>query len=171
MSVRSLDIHKKRVHYKRFSCDQCDKSFANPDTLEHHKNNTHISKFKCNICGFEAKNLKFLNLHKGAKHTTIPLVKGMGMKRDTSTKNKVPSKKAKLSLSPNTEKEGGNKVCTSESSSEESDFEEPKPWSEVPWVNSDKVVAGISIKGKAKKSFKKYSEKVVSLLKKKVKAL
>ena len=48
------------------------------------------------------------------------------------------------------------------------DFEEPKPWSEVPWNNSDKELAGISIKGKAK-IFKNYSSKVGCLLKKRAK--
>ena len=71
-----------------FSCDECDKKFKVEAGLHHHKINTHQSKFECEVCDFKAKNLKFLNLHKANKHTSIPLVKGSGIKRDASIKTK-----------------------------------------------------------------------------------
>ena len=53
------------------------------------------------------------------------------------------------------------------SSDEELSFEEPKPWNEVPWVNSDNEPMGLSIKGKAK-LFKTSSLKIVSLMKRRM---
>ena len=80
ISLRSLELHKNKVHAALHSCDECDKKFSEKDSLKHHKLNIHAVEFKCSECEFVARNLKFLNLHKATKHTSIPLVKGMGMK-------------------------------------------------------------------------------------------
>ena len=107
--MRSVDIHKIRAHAPTFDCNECEKKFTKVETLNNHKNKSHKVGFKCDICEFMAVNKKFLNLHKEAKHSTIPLVKGMGMKRDASIKTNKPDKRAKIHTSPNKveEKEEG----------------------------------------------------------------
>ena len=86
----------------------------------------------------------------------------MGIKRDASVKSVASEKKAKLNLSPNKEKETLKRDDTTESSDDEIEFQKPKPWNEVPWFNSDKVVQGISIKPKGN-MFKSLSAKVGKL--------
>ena len=153
LSLRSLELHKMKVHASLVSCDECDKKFSKTENLKYHKMNTHTNEYKCTVCNFVARNMKFLNLHQAAKHTTIPLVKGMGMKRDASVRSKFPTKRAKLNLSAERKKEDNNDAFIIESSEEEEEFEESKPWSEAPWLNSEKEVVGVNIKGKNKKSF------------------
>ena len=134
------------------ACDLCDKKFANNAGLDHHKMNTHKRKFTCDLCSFEAINLKSLNLHSANKHTNIPLIKGMGMKRDASIKSQLPTKRAKLFVSPNNRnaslinKEEIKEVNVTNSSDEDMEFEEPKPWKIEPWMNSDNEVTGLNIK-------------------------
>ena len=59
-------------------------------------------------------------------------------------------------------------MVVTDSSDSELKFEEPKPWTEHPWLNSDKEVLGITIKGKHK-SFRNNSAKIVNLMKKRIK--
>ena len=146
ISVRSLELHKNKSHTPLLNCEQCDKKFSKIAMLKHHKSNSHEQENKCNSGEFHAKSLKFLNLHKAAKHLNIPLVKGMGIKRDASIKSQKSEKKVKLSQSPN-KVDKKEEVITESSDDEELPFAEPKPWSEIPWVNSDKVPMGLSIKG------------------------
>ena len=169
ISERSLDLHMKRIHAPKLNCDKCEMIFVKDSSLEHHKLNSHNDKFQCDLCDYKAKTLKFLNLHKAAKHTKIPLVMGMGIKRDGSvkSKSKTPSKRAKLNISPNKKEEEPTQVVT-ESSDSELEFEEPKPWTEKPYYNSDNEVMGHTIKGKGK-TFIHNSGKVANLLKKRMK--
>ena len=48
------------------------------------------------------------------------------------------------------------------------EYEEPKPWTEKPYYNSDKEIIGMTIKGKHKK-FITNSGKIVNLMKKRMK--
>ena len=89
----------------------------------------------------------------------------MGIKRDASLGAQKPEKKVKLTQSP--KKVDHKEEAVIESSDEELSFEEPKPWNEVPWVNSDNEPMGLSIKGKAK-LFKTSSLKIVSLMKRRM---
>ena len=161
-------VCKQLKRDKLYDCKLCNKKFSRKANLEHHSLISHKVKFVCEFCDFEAQNQKFLNLHKALKHTTIPLVKGMGIKRDASVKSKVSIKRAKLNLTPEKKIEVEEKETTTESSDEEIEFQEPKPWNEVPWVNSDNVAQGNSIKGKGN-IFKGLSAKVTFLMKKRMK--
>ena len=91
------------------------------------------------------------------------------MKRDASVKSrtKASPKRAKLNLSPKNcvPKEP---LAVSGSSEDELSFEEPKPWTIEPWLNSDREVMVVNIKGKAK-VFRDSSSKVAELLKKRMK--
>ena len=91
------------------------------------------------------------------------------MKRDASVRSKFPTKRAKLNLSAERKKEDNYDASLIESSDQEEEFEEPKPWSEAPWLNSENEVVGVNIKGKNKKVFKTLSEKVQNLMKKRQK--
>ena len=88
-------------------------------------------------------------MHNANKHISIPLVKGSGRKRDASvkSKSKVSPKRAKLNLSS---QNSVPKETVSGSSENELSFEEPKPWTQEPWLNSDREVIGVNLKGKAK---------------------
>ena len=167
ISERSLELHMKRIHAPMFECDKCDKKFKEEAGLHHHQANSHQSNFECEVCEFKARNLKFLNLHKANKHISIPLVKGSGMKRDASvkSKSKVSPKRAKLNLCS---QNSVPKETVSGSSEDELSFEEPKPWTKEPWLNSDREVIGVNLKGKAK-IFKDCSSKVAALFKRRMK--
>ena len=91
----------------------------------------------------------------------------MGIKRDASIKSKAnaPPKRAKLNISPGKQEEI---EALTESSDDEIEFEEPMPWTEHPWLNSDKEVLGVTIKGKFK-LFRDSSSKIMTLMKKRMK--
>lgn len=139
----------KRIHAPMFECDKCDKKFKEEGGLHHHQANSHQSNFECEMCEFKDRNQKILNLYKANKHINIPLVKGSGMKRDASvkSKSKVSPKRTKLNLSS---QNSVPKETVSGSSEDELSFEEPKPWTQDPWLNSDREVMGVNLKGKAK---------------------
>ena len=90
-SEKKLNKHILK-HTKRYSCDQCDKSFPLRGTLKLHKN-VHLTEkpYKCNVCGKEFTQAGNLRIHDRRYHGETEFTVGVvdaDSKLDENTEEK-----------------------------------------------------------------------------------
>ena len=70
---RGLNIHKRRKHGQKLTCDLCDETFETKRDLKMHRNkhsyssNKYETENKCNECDFESTTIETMEVHIG-KH-------------------------------------------------------------------------------------------------------
>ena len=112
---RHLNIHQGR----KFTCDLCNKEYAQKGSMESHKRVNHFKKKrttkKCSLCDYETRQNRELNCHFQSKHSTVKFPCTMCKYEGPSQRNlklhikvKHYKKNYKCSLCPHTSTREGN---------------------------------------------------------------